>query len=74
MLISSALNNKINEQVGYEFAAGIQSTTIAAHFDAESLPFLIQHFYKQAAEEHMHAMKFIQVPHRRRRPCGDSHH
>ena len=59
MLISQALNQKINEQVGYEFAASIQYTAIAAHFDAESLPFLAQHFYKQAAEEHMHAMKFI---------------
>jgi ferritin len=59
MLISQALNDKINEQVGYEFAASIQYTAIAAHFDAESLPFLAQHFYKQAAEEHQHAMKFI---------------
>lgn len=59
MLISQALNEKINEQVGYEFAASIQYTAIAAHFDAESLPFLAQHFYQQAAEEHQHAMKFI---------------
>lgn len=59
MLISQSLNDKINEQVGYEFAASIQYTAIAAHFDAESLPFLSQHFYKQAAEEHQHAMKFI---------------
>jgi len=59
MLISQALNEKINEQVGYEFAASIQYTAIAAHFDAESLPFLAQHFYKQAAEQHQHAMKFI---------------
>ena len=59
MLISQPLNDKINEQVGYEFAASIQYTAIAAHFDAESLPFLAQHFYRQAAEEHQHAMKFI---------------
>lgn len=59
MLSSQSLNDKINEQVGYEFAASIQYTAIAAHFDAESLPFLAQHFYKQAAEEHQHAMKFI---------------
>lgn len=59
MLISQTLNDQINEQVGYEFAASIQYTAIAAHFDAESLPFLAQHFYKQAAEEHQHAMKFI---------------
>jgi len=59
MLISQPLNEKINEQIGYEFAASIQYTAIAAHFDAESLPFLAQHFYQQAAEEHQHAMKFI---------------
>jgi len=59
MLISQTLNEKINEQVGYEFAASIQYTAIAAHFDAEGLPFLARHFYNQAAEEHQHAMKFI---------------
>lgn len=59
MLISKALGDKINEQIGHEFAASIQYTAIAAHFDAESLPFLARHFYKQAAEEHDHAMKFI---------------
>ena len=36
MLISQALNDKINEQVGYEFAASIQYTAIAAHFAAVS--------------------------------------
>jgi len=59
MLVSPALNEKINEQVGHELAASIQYTAIAAHFDAESLPFLAQHFYLQAKEEHAHAMKFI---------------
>jgi bacterioferritin B len=59
MLISQALNEKINEQIGYEFAASIQYTAIASHFDAESLPFLARHFYRQADEEHEHAMKFI---------------
>jgi len=59
MLVSQLLNDKINEQVGHEFAASIQYTAIAAHFDAESLPFLARHFYRQAAEEHAHAMKFL---------------
>jgi ferritin len=59
MLISQLLNDKINEQIGYEFAANIQYTAIASHFDAESLPYLARHFYKQAQEEHEHAMKFI---------------
>ena len=60
MLISQALNEKINEQIGYEFAASIQYTAIASHFDAESLPFFARHFYKQAAEEH--ASKFQPSP------------
>lgn len=59
MLVSTTLNDKINEQIGHEFAASIQYTAIAAHFDAESLPFLARHFYNQATEEHGHAMKFI---------------
>ncbi len=59
MLISQTLNEQINEQIGHEFAASIQYTAIAGHFDAESLPFLAAHFYQQAAEEHLHAMKFL---------------
>jgi ferritin len=59
MLVSETLNNAINAQIGNEFGASIQYTAIAAHFDAESLPFLANHFYRQAKEEHEHAMKFI---------------
>jgi hypothetical protein len=31
--------DKINEQIGYEFAASIQYTAIAWVFDVESLPY-----------------------------------
>lgn len=59
MLVSTSLNEALNKQVGYEFSASLQYIAIAAHFDAESLPFLARHFYRQAAEEREHAMKFI---------------
>jgi ferritin len=59
MLISEHLADLINTQVGNEFGASLQYTSIAAHFDAESLPRLATHFYRQAQEEHEHGMKFI---------------
>jgi len=59
MLISENLAALITAQVGNEFGASMQYTAIAAHFDAESLPNLAAHFYKQAAEERQHAMKFV---------------
>ncbi len=59
MLISSSMNAAINEQIGREFGASLQYVAIAAHFDSESLPKLAAHFYKQAAEERDHAMKFV---------------
>ena len=33
MLISHELNNAFNEQIGHEFAAGLQYVSIAAHFN-----------------------------------------
>ena len=59
MLISQKLNKAINEQIGREFGASLQYVTIAAHFDAQSLPFLAKHFYRQAEVEREHAMKFL---------------
>jgi len=59
MLISQAINDAVNEQIGYEFGAMMQYIAIAAHFEAESLPCLSRHFYQQAEEEKMHALKFI---------------
>ena len=58
-LISEALNNQMNEQIGHEFGASLQYVNIAAYFDDAGLPVLTQHFFKQADEERQHAMKFV---------------
>ena len=59
MLISDAMNEAINEQVGHEFAAMLQYVAIATYFDGEALPMLARHFYRQAEEEREHAMRFV---------------
>jgi len=58
MLISKELETAINQQIGAEFAASLQYISIASYFDADDLPQLAAFFYRQADEEHMHAMKF----------------
>lgn len=50
----------LNEQVGYEFAASQQYIAIAAYYDAQTLPQLAAHFYRQAVEERNHAMMMVQ--------------
>jgi ferritin len=59
MLISSALEQAINDQIGREFGANLQYVNIASYFDADDLPELAAFFYRQAEEEKMHAMKFV---------------
>jgi bacterioferritin B len=59
MLISKELEQAINDQVGREFGASLQYVSIASYFDADSLPELAAFFYRQADEEKMHAMKFV---------------
>ena len=59
MLISKGLENAINAQVGQEFGASLQYVNIAAYFDADDLPELAAFFFRQAEEEKMHAMKFV---------------
>ena len=51
---------QLNEQVAYEFAASQQYVAIAVWFDAETLPLLAAHFYRQAVEERNHAMMMVQ--------------
>ncbi len=51
---------KLNEQIAYEFAASQQYVAIAVHYDAETLPQLAAHFYRQAVEERNHAMMMVQ--------------
>jgi ferritin len=52
--------DKLNEQIAYEFAASQQYVAIAVHYDAETLPQLAAHFYRQAVEERNHAMMMVQ--------------
>ena len=59
MLISKAMNAALNSQIGHEFGACLQYVQIATYFDAEGLPTLARHFYRQADEEREHAMKFV---------------
>ncbi len=50
----------LNGQIGYEFGASQQYIAIAAYYDAETLPQLAAHFYRQAVEERNHAMMIVQ--------------
>jgi ferritin len=50
----------VNEQIGREFGASQQYVAIAVYYDAESLPQLAAHFYRQAVEERNHAMMLVQ--------------
>ena len=56
----SGFPDGLNEQIGYEFGASQQYVAIAAHYDAETLPRLAAHFYRQAVEERNHAMMIVQ--------------
>ncbi len=51
---------KLNEQIAYEFAASQQYIAIAVHYDARTLPQLASHFYRQAVEERNHGMMMVQ--------------
>ena len=59
MLISKELEQAINDQIGREIGASLQYISIAAYFDADSLPQLAAFFYRQSGEERMHALKFV---------------
>lgn len=50
----------LNEQIANEFAASQQYVAIAVYYDAQTLPQLAAHFYRQAVEERNHAMMMVQ--------------
>jgi ferritin len=56
----SRFSKALNEQVANEFAASQQYVAIAVHYDAQTLPQLAAHFYRQAVEERNHAMMIVQ--------------
>src|SRR6478672_4005518 len=56
----SRFTDALNEQIGYEFGASQQYVAVAVYFDAQTLPQLAAHFYRQAVEERNHAMMIVQ--------------
>jgi ferritin len=57
---ASAFVERLNEQIGHEFAAHQQYVACAAYYDGETLPQLARFFYRQALEERDHAMMMVQ--------------
>ena len=56
----SRFTDALNEQIAYEFGASQQYIAIAVHYDAQTLPQLAAHFYRQSLEERNHAMMMVQ--------------
>ncbi len=57
---AAAFVTKLNEQIGYEFAASQQYIAVAVHYDDVTLPRLAAFFFRQSVEERNHAMMMIQ--------------
>jgi len=51
---------RLNEQIGHEFAAAQQYLAIAVYYEDETLPRLAAFFYAQALEERNHALMMVQ--------------
>ena len=58
--MASRFVDEVNAQIGREFGASQQYVAIAVHYDAQTLPQLAAHFYRQALEERNHAMMMVQ--------------
>jgi ferritin len=59
MKLSPKLTDSLNSQIGREFFAQVQYVAMAAWFEEQGLPGFAKFFYKQAAEETQHALKFV---------------
>jgi len=59
MFASKELETAFNRQIGRELGASSQYLAIGAYFATEALSELSEHFFRQAGEEHEHAMKFV---------------
>ena len=57
---ASAFVERLNEQIGHEFAASQQYLAIAAYYDDDTLPRLAAFFYAQSLEERNHALMMVQ--------------
>ncbi|WP_217912805.1 ferritin [Miltoncostaea marina] len=60
MPVDSATIDALNAQMGRELEAHLQYLSVSSWFDAEGLPELKRFFAAQAAEEHEHAMRFLE--------------
>lgn len=59
MLISKAMNTKLNDQIANELAASQAYLAMACMFEEMGLKALAQHFRKQTEEERSHALKIV---------------
>jgi ferritin len=59
-VLTADVESALNIHMGREFAAHLQYLSVSAWLSSEGLPELAQFFRRQAAEEHIHAMKFWQ--------------
>ena len=59
MLASTKIVDAFNRQIGNEFGAANQYIAIASYFSTENLEELSAFFFRQAAEEREHGMKFV---------------
>jgi ferritin len=59
MTLKKKMIEPFNAQIKSEFTASAQYIAIAVYFDDASLKELANFFFRQADEEHMHAMKFV---------------
>ncbi len=59
MPVEKSVIDALNVHMGREFEAHLQYLSVSSWFDGEGLPELSKFFAAQAAEEHVHAMKFL---------------
>ncbi len=59
-MISSAMQNAINEQINKELYSSYLYLSMAAYFENRNLPGFAKWMHVQADEEHEHGMKFFQ--------------
>ncbi len=63
MMISAAMNTKLNEQIAAEFAAAHAYLAMACAFDRMALKALAKRFFQQHDEERGHGMKILHYIH-----------
>jgi ferritin len=59
-MAAAAFVQRLQEQIGHEFAASQQYLAIAVYYDDETLPRLAAFFFKQSLEERNHALMMVQ--------------